>query len=106
MNDYILLIALGIVCCSLAAVTVIFLHCRKVERNSNYNVAKSLREKDTLTRELERMRVEKEMTEKVLKMELSEAVKNAITGEKADECVSDCKRAGFRIDITCFFNHT
>ena len=32
MDDYILIIALGVAFCSLAMVTFVFLHCRKVER--------------------------------------------------------------------------
>ena len=75
MNDYINFISLGIAFCSLVIVTSVFLHCRKIEKKCNYYMAKSIREQDSLVKELERIRVEKEMMEKVLKAELSEAGK-------------------------------
>ena len=74
MNDYIIFISLGIAFCSLAIVTSVFLRCRKIEKKYNYYMAKSIREQDGLTRELERIRVEKEMMEKMIKAELSDAV--------------------------------
>ena len=40
MNDYILLIAAAIVCCSLVAVFLIYLHYRRVERNCNKYIVK------------------------------------------------------------------
>ena len=46
--------------------------------------------------------IEKEMMEKVIKAELSEAVKSSMTGEKNDGCTTDCKRQISRIEITYF----
>lgn len=45
-------------------------------------MAKGIREQDCLAKQLERTRIEKEMMEKVIKAELSEAVKSSMTGEK------------------------
>lgn len=42
------------------------------------------------------------MMEKVIKAELSEAVKSSMTGEKNDGCTTDCKRQISRIEITYF----
>ena len=98
MDNYIFLIALGLVFCSLAIVALVFLHCRKC----NYYRAKGIREQDCLAKQLERTRIEKEMMEKVIKAELSEAVKSSMTGEKNDGCTTDCKRQISRIEITYF----
>lgn len=102
MNDYIIFISLGIAFCSLAIVTSVFLHCRKIEKKYNYYMAKSIREQDGLTRELERIRVEKEMMEKMIKAELSDAVKSSITEKKTDSRMTDCKKKTSRIEITYF----
>ena len=42
------------------------------------------------------------MMEKVIKAELSEAVKSSMAGEKNDGCTTDCKRQISRIEITYF----
>lgn len=102
MNDYIIFISLGIAFCSLVIVTSVFLHFRKTEKKYNYYMAKSIREQDCLVKELERTRVEKEMMEKVIKTELSEAVKSCITEKKTDYCMIDCKKEASRIEITYF----
>ena len=98
----IFLIALGLVFCSLAIVALVFLHCRKIVEKCNYYMAKGIREQDCLAKQLERTRIEKEMMEKVIKAELSEAVKSSMTGEKNDGCTTDCKRQISRIEITYF----
>ncbi len=82
MDNYIFLIALGLVFCSLAIVALVFLHCRKIIEKCNYYMAKGIREQDCLAKQLERTRIEKEMMEKVIKAELSEAVKSSLAGEK------------------------
>lgn len=92
MDNYIFLIALGLVFCSLAIVALVFLHCRKIVEKCNYYMAKGIREQDCLAKQLERTRIEKEMMEKVIKAELAEAVKSFMTGEKNDGCTTDCKR--------------
>ncbi|WP_459190160.1 hypothetical protein ACGE0T_09175 [Parabacteroides sp. APC149_11_2_Y6] len=102
MDDYILIIALGLVFCSLAIVTFVFLHCRKVERKCNRYIAKGIHEQDCLTRQLERTRIEKEMMEKVMKTKLSEVVKSSIAGGKNDGCTTNCKKQISRIEITYF----
>ncbi len=102
MDNYIFLIALGLVFCSLAIVALVFLHCRKIVEKCNYYIAKGIREQDCLAKQLERTRIEKEMMEKVIKAELSEAVKSSLAGEKNDVCTTDCKRQISRIEITYF----
>ena len=100
MDNYIFLIALGLVFCSLAIVALVFLHCRKIVEKCNYYIAKGIREQDCLAKQLERTRIE--MMEKVIKAELSEAVKSSLAGEKNDVCTTDCKRQISRIEITYF----
>ena len=102
MNDYINFISLGIAFCSLVIVTSVFLHCRKIEKKCNYYMAKSIREQDSLVKELERIRVEKEMMEKVLKAESSEAVRATIENKETGERMTDPMTHTLRIDITYF----
>ena len=102
MNDYINFISLGIAFCSLVIVTSVFLHCRKIEKKCNYYMAKNIREQDGLVKELERIRVEKEMMEKVLKAELSEAVRTTIEKKETGEPMTDPMTHTPRIDITYF----
>ena len=102
MNDYINFISLGIAFCSRVIVTSVFLHCRKIEKKCNYYMAKSIREQDSLVKELERIRVEKEMMEKVLKAELSEAVRATIENKETGERMTDPMTHTPRIDITYF----
>lgn len=99
MDDYIFLIALGIPFCSLAIVTFVFLHCRKVEQKCKHYIAKGIHEQDCLARQLERTRIEKEMMEKVIKTELSEAVKASIDGKRSDDGVAASKEHASRIEI-------
>ena len=107
MNDYIFLITLVLVFCSLAIVTCV----RKIEQKCNYYIAKSIREQDGLAKQLERTRIEKEMIEKVVKTDLSEvvkspefseAVKTSITEKKADNNMTDAKKKASRIEITYY----
>ncbi|WP_455585263.1 hypothetical protein [Bacteroides sp.] len=99
MNDYIFLIALGIVFCSLIAVMTIFLHCLKVKQQCNYHIAKNIREKDYVIKKLEQTRIEKEMIEKVLKTELSETVKTSVTEKRMDEeGMNGCRKYELQID--------
>ena len=65
-------------------------------------MAKSIREQDSLTRELERTRVEKDMMEKVLKAELSDAVTTSIKEKEPGEPVTDPKKHKPRIETTYF----
>ena len=102
MIDYILFISLGIAFCSLAIVASVFLYCRKIEKRCNYYMAKRIREQDCLAKELERTRLEKEMMEKMIKAELSDAVKSSITEKKTDSRMTDCKKKTSRIEITYF----
>lgn len=102
MIDYLLFISLGIAFCSLAIVTSVFLYCRKIEKKCNYYMAKSVREQDCLAKELERTRVEKEMMEKVLKAELSDAVTASINEKETGGPVTGCNKHELRIDITYF----
>ena len=53
MDNYIFLIALGLVFCSLAIVALVFLHCRKIVEKCNY-MAKGIREQDCLAKQLEK----------------------------------------------------
>ena len=102
MDNYIFLIALGLVFCSLAIVALVFLHCRKIVEKCNYYIAKGIREQDCLAKQLERTRIEKEMMEKVLKAELSEAVRATIENKETGERMTDPMTHTPRIDITYF----
>ena len=51
MDNYIFLIALGLVFCSLAIVALVFLHCRKIVEKCNYYMAKGIREQDCLAKQ-------------------------------------------------------
>ena len=53
--------------CMVIAIFCLFLYCRKIERKCNHCIAKSLRELDRMFKELERMQVERETIEKILK---------------------------------------
>ena len=99
MDNYIFLIALGLVFCSLAIVTFVFLHCRKIVEKCNHYMAKGIREQDCLAKQLERTRIEKEMMEKVIKTELSEAVKASIDEKRSDNGVAASKEHASRIEI-------
>ena len=66
----------------LYGVALVFLHCRKIVEKCNYYMAKGIREQDCLAKQLERTRIEKEMMEKVIKAELSEAVKSSADKRK------------------------
>lgn len=102
MDNYILIIALGVAFCSLAMVTFVFLHCRKVERQCSRYIAKGIHEQDCLSRQLERTRIEKEMIEKVVKTELSEVIKTSIAGKGREDCMVTCKEQASRIEITYY----
>lgn len=102
MDNYVFLIALVLVFCSLVIVTFVFLHCRKIVEKCNYYVAKGIREQDCLAKQLERTRIEKEMMEKVIKAELSEAITSSVTGKKTGDRTTGCKKHLSRIEITYF----
>ena len=102
MDDHIFLIVLGIPFCSLAIVTFVFLHCRKVEQKCKRYIAKGIHEQDCLARQLERTRIEKETMEKVIKTELSEAVKTSIDEKKSDDGAVAPKEHASRIEITYY----
>ena len=63
MDNYIFLIALGLVFCSLAIVALVFLHCRKIVEKCNYYIAKGIREQDCLAKQLERTRIDGKSTQ-------------------------------------------
>lgn len=71
MSNYILLIAWSVAGCSLAAVLLMYLHCRRMKRNCNMKIVEYLREQDRLTKELERTRIEKEVMEDLLQSRLA-----------------------------------
>lgn len=101
MDDYIFFISLGIIFCSLIAVLFIYKYCLQIKRRYNYSIVKSIREQERVTKELERMRIEKKAFEKVLKTKLTEVV------EISDEVVEIDKQTGherhiLHIDITYF----
>lgn len=80
MNDYALPIALVIICLSLVAVLLIYLHYRRLERNCNRYLVKYVREQERLKRELERILIEKEAIENMLKSKLSDTAENTGAG--------------------------
>lgn len=100
MTDYVLLIVSVIACCSLTAVLLICLHFRRVRREYHIHIVRQLREKDSVSAELERTRLEKEVMEKVLKINLSETVESSIAQNAPSISVSDCEKHVLRIDIT------
>lgn len=100
MNDYILLIALAITFCSLAATLFFFLQWRRAEKNYNINIVKSLHEQDRVTRELERTRIEKQTVERVLKTQLTEMVQNTLAKAREEGHIVGYENHILRIDIT------
>ena len=101
MNDYtLLLIVSAIACCSLIAILLICLHFRRLRREYNMNIVKQLHEKDRVSTELERTRLEKEVMEKVLKINLSETVESSVATNKPVTTRVDCEQHVLRIDIT------
>lgn len=98
IDTYIIILALVIACCSLIAVLFIYLHTRRVRRECYVGVAKTLREKDCLHRELERIRLERDTLEKVLRINLLETIENSGTNNNTD--VNGCEKHVLRIDIT------
>lgn len=82
------------------AYLLICLHFRRVRREYNMNIVKQLREKDRVSAELERACLEKEVMEKVLKINLSETVKSSVAANKPVTTKVDCEQHVLRIDIT------
>lgn len=68
MSGYIILIALTIVVCLVAAIISLYFYCRKIKRRCDCCLAKTIREQDRAMRQLERILLEKETFEKLLKM--------------------------------------
>lgn len=68
MNGYIILIALAIVVCLVAAIVGLYFYCRKIERRCNCCLAKTIREQDRAMKQLERILLEKDTFDKLLNM--------------------------------------
>lgn len=68
MSGYIIFIALTIVVCLVAAIIGLYFYCRKIKRRCDCCLAKTIREQDRAMRQLERILLEKETFEKLLKM--------------------------------------
>lgn len=100
MNNYILLIPLAITFCSLAAAVFLFLHCRRVEKNCNISIVRSIHDQDRVRRELELTRIEKEAIEKVLTARLTEKIESALLKAMEEEPVAASDRHVMRIEIT------
>lgn len=64
------------------------------------NIVKQLHEKDRVSAELERTRLEKEVMEKVLKINLSETLESSVAANKPATNRVDCEQHVLRIDIT------
>ena len=71
MNEYMYLLIVAFSFCMVIAIFCLFLYCRKIERKCNHCIAKSLRELDRMFKELERMQVERETIEKILKIRIN-----------------------------------
>lgn len=82
MNEWIILLSLGVAALSLATMGVVFLCCRKRERERNRGIVQAVREQDRLARELAQARIEKQTLERVLETKL------AVSGE-ANEPAND-----------------
>lgn len=68
MSGYIILIALAIVVCLVAAIVGLYFYCRRLERRCNCCLVKTIREQDRAMKQLERILLEKDTFEKLLKL--------------------------------------
>lgn len=85
MNEWIIIMALGVAALATAAVGVVCSCCRRMEREKNNSIVQAIHEQDRLARELERTRIEKEAIERVLRSKLTESGKPANTPQRNDE---------------------
>lgn len=72
MNEWILILALAVAALASAAIGIVCFCCRRMERERNNGLVNAIREQDRLARELERVRVEKEAFERVLRTKLTD----------------------------------
>lgn len=68
MSKNIILIALAIVICLVAALIGLYFYCRRMERRCNCCLVKTIREQDRAMKQLEHILLEKETFEKLLKV--------------------------------------
>ena len=71
MNEYMYLLIVSFIFSMVIAIFCIFLYCLKIELKCNHCIAKSLRELDRMFKELERVQVERETIEKILKIRIN-----------------------------------
>lgn len=72
MNEWILILALTVAALASAAICIVCFCCRRMEREKNSGLVNAIREQDRLARELERVCVEKEAFERMLRTKISE----------------------------------
>lgn len=77
MYEWILIMALAVAALASAAVGIVCLRCRQMEREKNRGIVEVIREQDRLARELERARIEKQAIENILKTKLPEPLPGA-----------------------------
>lgn len=68
MSKNFIFIALAIVICLVAALIGLYFYCRRIERRCNCCLVKTIREQDRAMKQLERILLEKETFEKLLKV--------------------------------------
>lgn len=68
MNGPIILIATAVIVLEAAAIVCLYFYSRRIERRCNRCLVKTVREQDRMIQQLERILLEKETFEKLLKM--------------------------------------
>lgn len=85
MNEWIIIMALGVAALATAAVGVVCSCCRRMEREKNSSIVHAIHEQDRLARELERARIEKEAIERLLRSKLTESGEPGNASQRNDE---------------------
>ena len=88
MKEY---IWIGVCILLIAAVVILWVRYRMLERERNCGIFHQIKEQTRLAQELERMRIEKETLEKIVKRRLSETDNQHISPFEAGH--TDCKSA-------------
>lgn len=71
MNEWIIILALTVAVLALAVIGMVCFCCRRMKREKDNSLVTAIREQDRLAHELERVRIEKEAFERVLRSELT-----------------------------------
>lgn len=71
MDEWIILLSLVVAALSLAAIGLVCLRCRRMEREKDRSLVRALREQDRLARELAHARIERQLHERLLVTKLA-----------------------------------